>query len=138
MAKLSKMEISAIANKIAEDVEQGIREYNKNLLSEENFSKWFEAFKKTSKYKTYLKLIEASDRFNTEFKGLKEKRYYGGEFNVENTVNVDFKRIFEFLTTTKLVPSNLYSSIERDIIIAQAKNEDLDVLIASLTEKYSK
>ena len=138
MAKLSKMEISAIANKIAEDVTKEIREYNKNVLSEENFKVWFEAFKKTSKYRTYLKLIEVSDRFNAEFKELKQKRYYGGEFEVKNTVDVNFKQVFEFLTPTKSVSSDLDSSIERDIIIAQAKNEDLDALITSLTEKYSK
>jgi hypothetical protein len=38
----------------------------------------------------------------------------------------------------KLLDTNISKSeIERDIIIAQAKNEDLDKLIADLTKKYS-
>ena len=56
--------------------------------------------------------------------------------------NVDsiIKEIFNNETT--IVFKNTYkvnlNNIERDIIIAQAKNEDLDALITSLTEKYSK
>lgn len=140
MAKLSKMEISAIASKIVDDIANEVAEHNAKLTSQESFEKWMKTFKTTSKYKSLLALNKIKESFNKEFDGVKYKGSYNGTFNVKSSIieiDVFCKQIFAYEFKIKEIRLS-QNEIERDIIIAQAKNEDLDALIASLTEKYSK
>ena len=89
MAKLSKMEISAIASKIAQNIREQVREENNKLTSEEEFIKWMRIFKTSSKYKAILAINKAKENFNIEFSGQKRKNHWGGEtVIVENKIKV--------------------------------------------------
>ena len=134
MAKLSKMEISAIANKIAEDVITSNKQSN-DTLCKEKYEVWFNKFKKTQFYKDLVQFEELSRKLSKLTCEL-DWSYRTGSFTLTESM---IKSIFKKENKLELKPTNIdTSSIERDIIIAQAKNEDLDALIASLTEKYSK
>lgn len=142
MAKLTKMEISAIASRIVEDIEKKVKEENKKLVSKEAYDKWFSEFKKTNRYKVYMKYLDALNNFNTAFEGVKVKNTYGGFYTVSVNAYSDTASFLEGIfkqevTIGKMPSASTQTSIERDIIIAQAKNEDIEALITELTNKYS-
>lgn len=135
MAKLNKMEISAIASKIVGDIVKARKEQNSLKQSEESFDSWKQKFITSKAYKSLLNLNEAKRIFNLEFKGKKRKYGYAIKSEIIDVDNI-LKQVFEQDLKLLSVDINI-SEIERDIIIAQAKNEDLDKLIAELTKKYS-
>lgn len=133
MAKLSKMEISAIAEKIAEDARKVNNEKNRQFRETE-YPKWLAKFQKTKAYKSLASYISVQN----EVKELLSDQSTGLYINL---LNMDTVQINLFNKANKEYLKNAMHSateIERDIIIAQAKNADIDVLIAELTEKYSK
>lgn len=130
MAKLNKMEISAIAEQIVADVTTKVSEYNTNIRKKE-FEKWLEGFKETDDYKTlkkYEKIEKDVERIYNETRGY--------SYNILRTSEVLNQMFGKAVSVkTKSYPSK--QTIEREIIISQAKSEDLDELIKKLTEKYS-
>lgn len=136
MAKLNKMEMSAIADKIYNDIKEKVDNYNREIKSESNYKEWLKEYKKTPDYKLIFKTENTVKEFNEVFKKIENKRGYRNlSANVSDTEDI-LCRVFE--TTLNLKELKISrESIERDIIIAQAKNEDLEALIADLTVKYS-
>lgn len=132
MAKLNKMEISAIASKIVDDVNsynQGVR----NTLYKKEYQKWLTDFRRTEEYKNLVKFEELSKKVAEYTKD------FGWSYRVSSLKVSDesLKDIFEkeHKDVLKFSPLN-GELVERDIIIAQAKNEDLESLINELTSKY--
>lgn len=132
MAKLNKMEISAIASKIVDDVNsynQGV----KTTLYKKEYEKWLANFKRTEEYKNLVKFEELSKKVAEYTKD------FGWSYRVSSLkiTNELLKDIFEkdHKDVLKFSPLN-GDLVERDIIIAQAKNEDLESLINELTIKY--
>ena len=133
MAKLSKMEISAIAEKISEDSRDKNREINK-IFKNTEYPKQLNKFQRTKAYKSLQTYISAQDEVKELLSGHSSGLYIN-ILNLENVLLNLFNR--EYKEQLKvIVPST--TEIERDIIIAQARNVDIDALIIELTEKYSK
>lgn len=136
MAKLNKMEISAIADKIYSDIKKQKDDYNKVLKSEDSYKEWLKSFKKTSQYKLAVQTIDIAKEFNKVFEKIPKKRGYSNISISTYTIEDICESVWEDSLELKQISIDK-SDIERDIIIAQAKNEDLDKLIKDLTEKYS-
>lgn len=134
MAKLSKMEISAIAASIYDGIFKSREEYNKKV-EDDAFKIWFNSYSTTEDYK----VLQKFSKLTKELARITGKLGYSYRFDGFNTDNI-LKDIFRISSKVEYKSNYNVSlnNIERDIIIAQAKNEDLDALIASLTEKYSK
>ena len=136
MAKLNKMEISAIADKIYSDIKKQKDDYNKVLKSEDSYKEWLKSFKKTSQYKLAVQTTDIAKQFNEVFGKIPKKRGYSNISMSTYTIEDICESVWEDDLELKQLSIDK-SDIERDIIIAQAKNEDLDKLIKELTEKYS-
>ena len=134
MGKLSKMEISAIANKIADDVLKATQKYNDELRDKE-FKLWLTKYQKTKDYKVVKAFYEMQEDLQRITRNL--------SWNYRLSEYKNFDKILREIFTQSNKLDLKYNNasvvkLEQDIIIAQAKNEDIDVLITELTEKYSK
>ena len=134
MAKLSKMEIRAIANKIIADITTANQKYN-DELREKEFKVWLVRYQKTKDYKIlkqYFDLQEDLFRItkNTNYNYVVSKMHSFDKL-LKEVFSKDVKLSLKYILAST-------DNVERDIIIAQVKNADIDVLIAELTEKYSK
>ena len=134
MGKLSKMEISAIANKIADDVLKATQKYNDELRDKE-FKLWLTKYQKTKDYKVVKAFYEMQEDLQRITRNL--------SWNYRLSEYKNFDKILREIFTQSNKLDLKYNNasvvkLEQDIIIAQAKNADIDVLITELTEKYSK
>lgn len=134
MAKLSKMEISAIANKIVDDITTANQKYN-DELKEKEFKVWIVKYQKTKDYKVLKQYFDLQEDLYRITKNLSYSYSLNKISKLDKLLNEIFvkdnKLQLKYVMTSK-------ENIERDIIIAQARNVDIDALITELTEKYSK
>lgn len=137
MAKLNKMEISAIADKIIKDVNGSIKSYNEEINSDENYNKWLKKFIKTSEYALIIQTIDIVKEYNTLVKEARKRKRWGGSITIHIDEEDDILKAL-FSNTIKEKESNITrEDLINELILSQAKNEDLDKLIKDLTEKYS-
>lgn len=132
MAKLNKMEISAIADKIYSDIKKKIKDSNNKV--ESGFDEWFAKFKTTSDFMKIETIISYCKDISKKYKNCDIP------YHISNLATYTEEAVAKgvFKKTIKLKECNIkVEEIRNDIIIAQAKNEDLDKLIKDLTEKYS-
>lgn len=127
MAKLNKMEIGAIANSICEEVNKQIKEYNNSLVDKTSYEKWLKTFSKSSEYSGLVTALSVVDSITKRYS---ISIYFGDK------PETSARRIYEATNKSKkkeLLPTSI---VERDIIIGQAKDQDVDKLIKDLTKKY--
>lgn len=138
MAKLNKQEISAIAEDIYEKINAPINEYNALVSSNDAFKMWEITFDKSSKGKELINLYDTVDLLNEKAKKYKYSKYGSTRtLNIGITENLEYVKRELFKETIKYKPNKGdISLIERELIIAQAKNTDVDAMIASILEKY--
>ena len=140
MAKLNKQEVNAIACDIYDRINASIIKHNENVHSKEAFAIFKEEFEKTKEFK---KLSEAFDKIKEISKLLEAyntSSNWGSVYNCNATTNCTLDEIikYKFKKDRELLPlKGNIDSIEREIIISQARSESIDAIIQQLIEKYS-
>lgn len=132
--KLTKIQISALANKIYNQISSKIDAENK-ALSEDygKFTKW----KKENK--EYIESLENAIKYCKkllEFDDNCDNYYY----YVNSITNINISNVLhsKFKNTLKLKSNPSIKSIERDIILETIEETNIDNLINKLVNKYLK
>lgn len=140
MAKLNKQEINAIACDIYDRINASIIKYNQDVHSKEAFAIFKKEFEKTEEFK---KLSEAFDKIkevNKLLEAYNTSSSWGSVYNCNASINCTLNEIikYKFKKDKELLPlKGNIDSIEREIIISQARSESIDAIIQQLIEKYS-
>ena len=127
--KLTKIQISALADKIYSQVSNKIDAENKALKEDPaKFAKW----KKENK--EYVEVLENAVKYCKELLKFDDDYYTGTIANkdVSHTLNVEFKKTL----TLKDKPNK--TDIEQDIILETIEDIDISTLVDKLVDKYSK
>ena len=131
--KLTKIQISALTDKIYGQIKNIIDAENTKMRATLSFDKWKKNNKETVialensvKYcKEYVKLAKIDYRYNDILRV--------SELNIENTL----KSLFEDGIKDKEYPCRK-DDIEQDIILETIEDSDINTIIDKLVEKYSK
>ena len=127
--KLTKIQISALADKIYNQVSNKIDAENKALKEDPaKFAKW----KKENK--EYVEALENAVKYCKELLKFDDDYYIRSiaDKDVPHTLSVRFKSSLEL----KSKPSK--QSIEQDIILETIEDIDINTLVDKLVDKYSK
>ena len=127
--KLTKIQISALADKIYNQVNSKIDAENKALKEDAaKFAKW----KKENK--EYVEALENAVKY------CKELLKFDDEYYVRTVANIDViqKLTVEFKKTLTLKDKPYKSDIEQDIILETIEDIDINTLVDKLVDKYSK
>lgn len=132
MAKLNKMEITAIA----EDIISKIK-VNKNPIT---FEKYLEEFLETSEAEYINQLIGKVNYLHTLMKDFHYTNKYGGNgtMNARYEGSVESVALYKYNKQYPRKEPPSLSDITRELIISQISSEDIDGIIARLVDKYSK
>ena len=127
--KLTKIQISALADKIYNQVSNKIDAENKALKEDPaKFAKW----KKENK--EYVEALENAVKYCKEVLKFDDHYYIR---NVSN-INVPYKLHSEFKDTLQLKSTPSKQSIQQDIILETIEDIDINTLVDKLVDKYSK
>ena len=127
--KLTKIQISALADKIYNQVSNKIDAENKALKEDPaKFAKW----KKENK--EYVEALENAVKY------CKEVLKFDDHYYIRNVSNIDisYKLNSEFKDTLELKSNPSKRSIEQDIILETIEDIDISTLVDKLVDKYSK
>jgi hypothetical protein len=127
--KLTKIQISALADKIYNQVSSKIDAENKALKEDPaQFAKW----KKENK--EYIEALENAIKY------CKEVLKFDDHYYIRNVSNIDvpYKLHSEFKDTLQLKSTPSKQSIQQDIILETIEASDINTIIDKLVEKYSK
>jgi len=127
--KLTKIQISALADKIYNQVSNKIDAENKALKEDPaKFAKW----KKENK--EYVEALENAVKYCKEVLKFDDHYYirYVSDIDISYKLNSEFKDTLEL----KSIPSK--QSIEQDIILETIEDIDINTLVDKLVDKYSK
>lgn len=132
MAKLNKMEITAIA----EDIISKIK-VNKNPVS---FKEWKKEYYETSEAKYIEGLIKQFGILNKQLGEYQYESNWGSVSIMSATYNGSLEAVALHNYNKKYPKKELPSTndIIRELIISQARNEDVDAIIEKMIAKYSK
>lgn len=127
--KLTKIQISALADKIYNQVSNKIDAENKALKEDPaKFAKW----KKENK--EYVEALENAVKYCKEVLKFNDHCYIR---NVSN-IDISYKLNSEFKDTLELKSNPSKQSIEQDIILETIEDIDISTLVDKLVDKYSK
>ena len=127
--KLTKIQISALANKIYSQVSNKIDAENKALKEDAaKFAKW------EKENKEYVEALENAVKY------CKELLKFDDEYYVRTVANIDViqKLTVEFKNTLTLKDKPYRLDIEQDIILETIEDIDINTLVDKLVDKYSK
>ena len=127
--KLTKIQISALADKIYSQVSNKIDAENKALKEDSTkFAKW----KKENK--EYVEALENAVKY------CKELLKFDDDYYTRQVANVDItcRLKSEFKDTLELKSTPSKRNIEQDIILETIEDIDINTLIDKLVDKYSK
>ena len=127
--KLTKIQISALADKIYNQVSNKIDAENKALKEDPaKFAKW----KKENK--EYVEALENAVKY------CKEVLKFDDHYYIRNVSNIDisYKLNSEFKDTLELKSNPSKQSIKQDIILETIECENIDAVINKLVDKYTK
>lgn len=127
--KLTKIQISALADKIYSQVSNKIDAENKALKEDPaKFAKW----KKENK--EYVEALENAVKY------CKEVLKFEDDYYIRNVSDIDisYKLNSEFKDTLELKSNPSKRSIEQDIILETIEDIDINTLVDKLVDKYSK
>lgn len=127
--KLSNQQVSALADRIYEQVKKEVDVYNKNLASDDKFKVW----KKNNK--ELVSIITNAIEYCKLWEKKGDPSYYVNNIarlNVEENLESEFKGALE----TKSYPNT--NSIKSDIILETIECENLESIITKLVDKYTK
>lgn len=136
MAKLNKGEIRAIAERIYNSNKEEVKNYNEALKKGLSFEDWKKTFILSKEYKKieecYSKVKEINFFMNKYCKSTyRENRFFDSYENLENLFTIIYTQQLKH----KSVDFNV-GDIERDLIIEQAINPDIESMIKKIENKY--
>lgn len=117
--KLTKMQVSALADKIIDEIKQPIIDNNKNVKESKTYRQFWER-------KDVQKVCEIAVNYGMDTQNYEVKRF------------VDQMMDGYFSNKIKPIPYINKSFIESDIIVSTIEHDDLNSLIESIKLKYSK
>ncbi len=127
--KLTKIQISALADKIYNQVSNKIDAENKALKEDPaKFAKW----KKENK--EYVEALENAVKYCKEVLKF-DNHYY---IRKVSDIDISYKLQSEFRDTLELKSIPSKQSIEQDIILETIEDIDINTLVDKLVDKYSK
>lgn len=127
--KLTKIQISALADKIYSQVSNKIDAENKALKEDPaKFAKW----KKENK--EYVEALENAVKYCKEVLKF-DDHYY---IRYVSDIDISYKLQSEFRDTLELKSNPSKQSIEQDIILETIEDIDINTLVDKLVDKYSK
>jgi len=127
--KLTKIQISALADKIYSQVSNKIDAENKALKEDPaKFAKW----KKENK--EYVEALENAVKYCKEVLKF-DDHYY---IRYVSDIDISYKLQSEFRDTLELKSIPSKQSIEQDIILETIEDIDINTLVDKLVDKYSK
>lgn len=127
--KLTKIQISALADKIYNQVSNKIDAENKALKEDPaKFAKW----KKENK--EYVEALENAVKYCKEVLKF-DDHYY---IRYVSDIDISYKLNSEFKDTLELKSNPSKQSIEQDIILETIEDIDINTLVDKLVDKYSK
>lgn len=127
--KLTKIQISALADKIYNQVSNKIDAENKALKEDPaKFAKW----KKENK--EYVEALENAVKYCKEVLKF-DDHYY---IRYVSDIDISYKLQSEFRGTLELKSIPSKQSIEQDIILETIEDIDINTLVDKLVDKYSK
>jgi len=127
--KLTKIQISALADKIYNQVSNKIDAENKALKEDPaKFAKW----KKENK--EYVEALENAVKYCKEVLKF-DDHYY---IRYVSDIDISYKLQSEFRDTLELKSIPSKQSIEQDIILETIEDIDINTLVDKLVDKYSK
>ena len=127
--KLTKIQISALADKIYNQVSNKIDAENKALKEDPaKFAKW----KKENK--EYVEALENAVKYCKEVLKF-DDHYY---IRYVSDIDISYKLQSEFRDTLELKSNPSKQSIEQDIILETIEDIDINTLVDKLVDKYSK
>ncbi len=127
--KLTKIQISALADKIYNQVSNKIDAENKALKEDPaKFAKW----KKENK--EYVEALENAVKYCKEVLKF-DDHYY---IRKVSDIDISYKLQSEFRDTLELKSIPSKQSIEQDIILETIEDIDINTLVDKLVDKYSK
>ena len=128
--KLTKIQISALADRIYNQVSNKIDAENKALKEDPTkFAKW----KKENK--EYVEALENAVKYCKELLKFDDDEYYTRTIT---NIDVTQKLTVEFKKTLTLKDKPYKSDIEQDIILETIEDIDINTLVDKLVDKYSK
>lgn len=128
--KLTKIQISALADKIYNQVSNKIDAENKALKEDPaKFAKW----KKENK--EYVEALENAVKYCKEVLKFNDDHYY---IRYVSDIDISYKLQSEFRDTLELKSIPSKQSIEQDIILETIEDIDINTLVDKLVDKYSK
>lgn len=126
---LTKIQISALADKIYNQVSSKIDAENKALKEDPvKFAKW----KKENK--EYVEALENAVKYCEEVLKFDDHYYIR---NVSN-IDISYKLHSEFTNSLELKSTPSKQSIQQDIILETIEDIDINTLVDKLVDKYSK
>lgn len=141
MGKLNKSEIRAIAEDIVEKIKA------KSPTIDDVYKEWETVFKTTPEYDFILSCKKQLDTLEDLLKNYKKvydlnksSYFYNlgiNSFDVEDVIRWKFLEGYLKYGKKEENPPSI-GLIEREIIIAQAKNESVDAIIETIINKYKK
>lgn len=131
--KLNNQQVSALADKIYDQIKKGIDKYNTLLDKSCKFDKWkkdntdiVDALSRATTYcKIYAELVNITYSYN-DFLQVSEI-----------DVNKELKRVFKEGISYKKMPCSK-DEIRQDIILDTIECDNLDEVITKLVDKYTK
>ena len=127
--KLTKIQISALADKIYNQASNKIDAENKALKEDPaKFAKW----KKENK--EYVEALENAVKYCKEVLKF-DDHYY---IRSVSDIDISYKLNSEFKDTLELKSNPSKQSIEQDIILETIEDIDINTLVDKLVDKYSK
>ena len=127
--KLNNQQISALADKICDNIKVEVDKQNKGLNTEDKFKIWK---KDNSKL---VDIITNSIKYCKLWKENTDPSYYVESvagFKLEEELKREFKK------TIKFKEAPYISTIKQDIILETIECENLDSIITKLVDKYTK
>ena len=136
MAKLNKGEIRAIAERIYNSNREEVNNYNDALKKGLAFEDWKETFVLSKEYKKIEECYSKVKEINSFMKkycknSYRENRFFDSYEDLEHVLATIYSQQFKY----KSVDFNV-EDIERDLIIEQAINSDIESMIKKIENKY--
>jgi len=128
--KLNNQQISALADRIYNQITSKVEEENKLLINDiTRFVKW------SKENKVYIGALQGMVENAKILKSLDEDDYYSRNFS-ERDIDKELKS--KFRSSLKLKESPYINTIKQDIILETIECENLDSIITKLVNKYTK
>ena len=129
--KLTNQQVSALANKIKEEIVQPFKDYNENIYNSKEYKNFI------SEDKDCKELLKIANKYPSKYPSKNPSRYNSS--CVESYIKNAMSEIKDYYFDDKLkkVPSISLGDLEQEIILGTIDCEGLDKLIETVKSKFN-